>query len=91
MGGKKIQIKFDMDEDSDDTGVYEEDKEELKGKIEKLKEVLKNDNIEEIKKESEELSKVAQKVGASLYQAAKAEKPKEGPPPAEATEDNQKA
>jgi len=69
-----------------------EDKEELKIKVDKLKEVLKNDNIEEIKKSFDELSKVAQKVGASLYEASKSEKPKEEPSSsAKATEDTQKA
>ncbi len=60
-----------------DAKIKEEDKEELKVKSEKLKVELKSENIEEIKKASEELSKVAQKVGASLYEAQKAEKPKE--------------
>jgi len=47
--------------------IKEEDKEELKVKSEKLKAELKGDNLEEIKKASEELSKVAQRVGGELY------------------------
>jgi len=50
-----------------DAKIKEEDKEELKVKSEKLKEELKGDNLEEIKKATEELSKVAQRVGAELY------------------------
>ena len=49
--------------------IKEEDKEELKVKSEKLKSELKGDNLEEIKKATEELSKVAQRVGAELYKA----------------------
>ena len=60
-----------------DGKIKEEDKEELKTKIEKLKTELKSENLEEIKKGSDELSKVAQKVGASLYQAEKDKKPEE--------------
>ena len=81
-----------------DGKIKEEDKEELKVKSEKLKVELKSENLEEIKKASDELSKVAQKVGASLYEASKAEKPKEEEPKqeepsasAEATADKQKA
>jgi len=60
-----------------DAKIKEEDKKEINDKIEPLKNAVKLDNLEEIKKASEELSKVAQKVGASLYQAQQSEKPKE--------------
>ncbi|MBI2065182.1 MAG: molecular chaperone DnaK [Candidatus Yanofskybacteria bacterium] len=56
-----------------DAKIKEEDKEELKVAGEKLKVGLKSDNLEEIKKAVEELSKVAQRVGASLYEAGKAD------------------
>ena len=51
-----------------DGKIKEEDKKETSDKIQATKEALKSENLEEIKKASEELSKVAQKVGASLYQ-----------------------
>ena len=47
--------------------IKEEDKKELNDKIEPLKNALKGDNLEEIKKVTEELSKVAQKVGGEMY------------------------
>ncbi len=50
-----------------DVKIKSEDKEELKVKSEKLKAELKGDNLEEIKKATEELSKVAQRVGGELY------------------------
>ncbi|PIR41781.1 MAG: molecular chaperone DnaK [Candidatus Yanofskybacteria bacterium CG10_big_fil_rev_8_21_14_0_10_37_15] len=50
-----------------DAKIKEDDKKELKVKSEKLKEELKTDNSEGIKKATEELSKVAQRVGAELY------------------------
>ena len=62
-----------------DGKIKEEDKEELKVKSEKLKVELKSENLEEIKKASDELSKVAQRVGASLYEAQKAERPADQP------------
>ncbi|OGN00410.1 MAG: molecular chaperone DnaK [Candidatus Yanofskybacteria bacterium RIFCSPHIGHO2_01_FULL_42_12] len=49
--------------------IKEEDKKEINDKIEKLKAELKGDNLEEIKKATEELSKVAQRVGAELYKS----------------------
>lgn len=52
-----------------DAKIKEEDKKELNDKIESLKNSLKTDNVEDIKKASEELSKSAQRVGGSLYQA----------------------
>ena len=66
--------------------IKEEDKSELKVKSEKLTTDLKGDNLEEIKKATEELSKVAQKVGGELYkqQAASAQgsgEPKQEPQP----------
>ena len=54
-----------------DAKIKEEDKEELKTKSEKLKTELKSDNLEEIKKATEELSKVAQRVGGALYAQGK--------------------
>ena len=60
-----------------DDKIKEEDAKEVKSKVENLKTELGSNNLENIKKASEELSKVAQKVGASLYEAQKAEKSKE--------------
>jgi len=45
-----------------------EDKKELEEKVEALKKVKDGDNFEEIKKKMEELSAVAQKIGAAMYQ-----------------------
>lgn len=53
--------------------IKEEDKSELKAKSERLKEELKTDDLEKIKGASDELSKVAQRVGGELY--------KQGTPP----------
>ena len=66
-----------------DGKIKEEDKEELKAKSEKLKVAIQSEKLEDIKKESEELAKVAQRVGASLYEAQKAEKPADQAKPAE--------
>ena len=49
--------------------IKEEDKNELNGKIEAVRNALKGESVDEIKKATEELSKSAQKVGGSLYQA----------------------
>ncbi|MDO8496279.1 MAG: molecular chaperone DnaK [bacterium] len=66
-----------------DAKIKDEDKKEINDKIEPLKNAIKSENVEDIKKASEELSKVAQRVGASLYEAQKAEKPKEESKPEE--------
>lgn len=47
--------------------IKEDDKKELNDKIEKVRAALKSDDLGEIKKQTEELSKVAQKVGGELY------------------------
>jgi len=49
--------------------VSEDAKKEIQEKIEALKKVKDSDNIEEIKKASEELSQSIQKVGSDLYKA----------------------
>ena len=46
-----------------------EDKKELEEKVEALKKVKDSDSLEDIKKKMEELNTVAQKIGASMYQA----------------------
>lgn len=58
-----------------DAKIKEEDKKELKTKSEALSAAIKTDNLEDIKRASDELSKAAQKVGAELYsqQSAKGE------------------
>lgn len=53
-----------------DAKIKEEDKKEINEKIEPLKNAIKSENIEEIKKASEELSKIAQKVGTALYSSS---------------------
>ena len=59
--------------------IKEEDKKELEAKSEKLKTEIKSENIEDIKKATEELSKAAQRVGGELYKQAppQSEAPKE--------------
>ena len=47
--------------------IKEEDKKELNDKAEVIKNAIKGDNVEDIKKATEELSKVAQRVGGELY------------------------
>ncbi|GAI05596.1 unnamed protein product, partial [marine sediment metagenome] len=49
--------------------VKQEDKKEIEEKIEALKKVKDSDNVEQIKKASEELSQAIQKVGSALWQA----------------------
>ena len=49
-----------------DAKIKEEDKKELSTKSKELSEKLKEDNLEEIKKATEELSKMAQRVGGEL-------------------------
>lgn len=60
-------------------------KEEIEGKISKVKELLESDNTEELKKATEELSSTLSKIGAEMYQqksdteeTQKTEEPKEG-------------
>ncbi len=48
--------------------IPEADKKEIEAKIEELKRIKDSDNIEEIKKKSEDLSQSAQKIGQALYQ-----------------------
>ena len=62
--------------------IKEEDKKELEAKSEKLKTEIKSENIEDIKKATEELSKAAQRVGGELYKQA----PPQGEAPKEAAE-----
>ena len=64
----------------------EEDKKELEAKLEELKKVKDTDNIEEIKKKMEEMSTVAQRIGAAMYQQQGAQG---GPSSAEASEGKQ--
>ncbi|MFA6170950.1 MAG: molecular chaperone DnaK [Patescibacteria group bacterium] len=47
-----------------------EDKKELEDKAAELKKVKDTDNMEDIKKKMEELSQIAQKIGAAMYQSA---------------------
>jgi len=60
--------------------IKEEDKKELNEKSEAVKTSLKSESVEEIKKATEELSKVAQRVGGELY---KNNPPAGGPPAGE--------
>ena len=53
--------------------IKEEDKKSLEEKIESLKKIKDSDNLEEIKKLTEELSQEAQKVGAEMYKDQQAQ------------------
>jgi len=64
----------------------EKDKKEIEEKIEALKKMKDSDNLEEIKKASEELSQAIQKVGTELYktqQPAASQDKQAGPPKSE--------
>ncbi len=59
-----------------------EDKKQVEDKINALKDAQKNDNIEEIKSKTKDLSETIQKIGAELYKQQKPEeKPKDGEEP----------
>lgn len=58
--------------------IKDEDKKELNDKAEAVKNSLKSESVEEIKKATEELSKVAQRIGGELY---KNQTPPQGPIP----------
>lgn len=53
--------------------VKAEDKKEIEEKIKQVREVKDKDDVEAIKKATEELSQAVQKVGAQMYQAAQAQ------------------
>jgi len=58
--------------------IPEEKKKELEEKMEELKKIKNDDNIELIKQKTEELSKLAQEIGGELYKQAQAqEQPKQ--------------
>ena len=61
--------------------IKEGDKKEIEEKIEALKKVKDSDNIEDIKKASEELSQAIQKVGTELYKAQQSEQKKQDKEP----------
>ncbi|MBZ9578649.1 molecular chaperone DnaK [Patescibacteria group bacterium] len=56
-------------------------KKEIEEKVKDLKKVKESDNVEEIKRKTQELSQAIQKVGAEMYRAAGEKKPKEGKEP----------
>ncbi len=66
-----------MKESGDKIG--EDDKKEIEAKIAELKTALEADNLEDMKAKMEELSQVAQKIGAAMYQ-------QQGAPTPEGTE-----
>ena len=57
--------------------VTPEIKKEIEEKIEALKKIKDSDNIEEVKKATQELSQIIQKIGAELYKTAPDNKNKE--------------
>ena len=80
--------------------IKEDDKKELNDKIEKVRSALKTESVDDIKKSTEELSKIAQRVGGELYkqtnnEAASASnssgEPKEEPKTEEAPKEESKS
>jgi len=63
--------------------IKEEDKKSLEEKIEALKKVKDGEDAAALKRAADELSQVAQKVGAAMYQAGGASEKKEGEGPIE--------
>jgi molecular chaperone DnaK len=61
--------------------IKEEDKKTIEKKIEALKKVKDGNDIEAIKKASEELSEAIQKVGTELYKAQQTEQKKQDKEP----------
>lgn len=55
--------------------IKDEDKKELEAKVEALKKVKDSDQYDDIKKKMEELSAVAQKIGAAMYQSSQGAQP----------------
>ncbi|PIR90816.1 molecular chaperone DnaK [bacterium (Candidatus Gribaldobacteria) CG10_big_fil_rev_8_21_14_0_10_41_12] len=64
-------------------------KEEAEQKISELKKIKDDDNIEEIKKKTEELSQVIQKIGEAMYKAKQAEQPPQQPEQGDQPSDEQ--
>ncbi|TAK96224.1 molecular chaperone DnaK [Patescibacteria group bacterium] len=58
-------------------------KKPVEEKVEALKKVKDSENLEEIKKATQELSQEAQKIGEELYKAAQPEQPAQGAPGAQ--------
>ena len=72
--------------------VSADDKKPVEEKLEELKKIKDGDDLEAIKKVSDELAEVAQKVGAAMYQAQQAESQaqqsaQQNPEPGPSTED----
>ncbi len=66
--------------------IKEEDKKELNDKMEAVRSAIKGENVEDVKKATDELSKIAQRVGGELYktqQPPKQEQPSQEEPPKE--------
>ncbi|MFH1392309.1 MAG: molecular chaperone DnaK [bacterium] len=67
-----------------------EDKKQIEEKLEALKKLKDSENTEEIKKASEELSQVTQKVGAEMYKQAEQTQQQEQPKQEEKQEEEKK-
>lgn len=76
-------------EAGDNVKISNGDKKDIEDKIEALKKVKEGDDIEAIKKATEELSQAIQKIGAELYRAAqeKQQQEQKSPPSPKAAED----
>ncbi len=76
LGETLVYTSEKMIKDNSDK-IKEEDRKELNDKMEAVRSVVKSENIDDIKKATEELSKVAQRVGGSLYQQQSQQTPSE--------------
>lgn len=69
---KTIKDAGDPSTGSGQAKIKEEDKKSVEEKVSAVKEALKSDNIDDIKKATDELSAEIQKVGAAMYQTPEA-------------------
>jgi len=81
IGETLVYTAEKMIKDNNDK-IKEEDKKELNDKMEAVRNIVKTENIEDIKKATEELSKVAQRIGGELY---KTQQPSQQEPRPEAS------
>ena len=67
--------------------VAKELKEDVDKKVDELKKIKDDDNIDEIKKKTEELSQAIQKIGAEMHKAAQEQQQQQQKPPQEKPDD----
>lgn len=77
MRNSAEQLVFQSEKTLGEVGdkITEDEKSNIQTKVDALKEALKGDNLEDIKKKKEELEKAFYEVSAKLYQQAQAQNP----------------